>query len=77
MQRQYLNQQHQKMVDSTDRPSQTRFVLQVVKNTQMRESIVIIFSKEFSRSYGEIVSCFGHLAKDIILQPYIVRKKVS
>ena len=29
---------------------------------------------KLSRAYGEIVSCFRHLAKDNILQPYITQK---
>ena len=29
---------------------------------------------EYSQAYGEIVSCFRHLAKDNILQPYFTQK---
>ena len=29
---------------------------------------------KYSQAYGEIVSCFRHLAKDNFLQPYITQK---
>ena len=29
---------------------------------------------KYSQAYGETVSCFRHLAKDNILQPYITQK---
>ena len=44
-----------------------------LEKSQIQEEIVVSIDK-YSQAYGETVSCFRHLGKDNILQPYFTQK---
>ena len=48
-------------------------VLLEQKNIQMQVYVVVTQPKKTSQTYGEIVSCFRHMCRNNILQPYITQ----
>ena len=74
MQRHLFNQQHQNN-DTLYRPSVVNAQWIIGNEKFPGAGIVCIYAiDKYSQAYGEIVSCFRHLAKDNILQPYITQK---
>ena len=74
MQRDQFNQQHQNS-DTFYRPSVVNAQCVVGSDKFTDAGINCNYAiDKFSPAYGEIVSCFRHLAKDNILQPYITQK---
>ena len=74
MQRDQFNQQHQNN-DTFYRPSVVN-AQSILGSEELPDAGIncnYAFDK-YSQAYGEIVSCFRHLAKDNILQPYIPQK---
>ena len=74
MRRDQFNQQHQS-IDTFYRQSAVNVHCLVgsekIPDAGINCNYVI---DKFSQAYGEIVSCFRHLAKDNVLQPYIRQK---
>ena len=71
MQRDQFSQQHQNN-DTFHRPSVVNAPCIIGSEIFPDAGINCIYASEKnSQAYGEIVSCFRHLAKDNILQPYI------
>ena len=74
MQRDQFNQQHQNN-DTFYRPSVVNAQCIIGSEKFPDAGINCNYAiDKFSQAYGEIVSCFRHLAKDNILQPYITQK---
>ena len=77
MQKDQFNQQHQNN-DTFYRPSVVNvFIGQCNIGSEKLPDAGINCDyaiDKYSQAYGEIVSCFRHLAKDNILQPYITQK---
>ena len=74
MQRDEFNQQHQDN-DTFYRPSVVNAQCTVGREKFLGAGIICNFAMaEYSQTYGEIVSCFRHSAKNIILQLYITQK---
>ena len=74
MQRGQFNQQHQNN-DTFYRPTVVN--AQTITGSEKFPDAGIncdYANDKFSQAYGEIVSCFKHLAKDDVLQPYITQK---
>ena len=74
MQRDQFNQQHQNN-DTFYRPGVLNAQCTIGSEKFPGVGIICIYVIDtYSQAYGEIVSCFRHLAKDNILQPYITQK---
>ena len=74
MQRDQFNQQHQKN-DKFYRPSVVNAQCIIGSENCPDAGIICIYAiDKFSEAYGEIVTCYRHLAKDNILQPYFTEK---
>ena len=74
MRRDQFNQQHQNK-STFYRPSvvNAQFIVGSEKFPDAGRNCNYAFDK-ISQAYGEFVSCFRHLAKDNLLQPYITQK---
>ena len=73
MQRDKLNQQH-KNIDIFRKPTVVN--AQCVIGSEKYPDAVINWNYAFDRystAYGKIASCFRHVAKDYMLQPYITQ----
>ena len=74
MQGDQFNQQHQNN-DTFYRPSVVNAQCLIGSEKVPDAGIKCNYATDkYSQAYGEIVSCFRHLAKDIILQPYFTQK---
>ena len=74
MQVDQFNQQH-KCNDTFCRPSEISAQCIVGCAKFLEAGIICIYAiDKYSQAIGEIVSCFRHLAKDNILQPYFKEK---
>ena len=74
MQRNQFNQQHQNK-DTIYRPSVV--TAQAINGSEKPPDAGTNCNyaiHKYSQAYGEVVSCFRHLAKDDFLQPYITQK---
>ena len=72
--RDQFNQQHQNF-DTFHRPSVVNAQCIVASEKLPDAGINCNYAiDKSSQAYGEIVSCFGNLAEDITLQPYITQK---
>ena len=76
MQRDQINQQHQN-IDIFYRPSEVNVqcIIGSEKFPNAGNNCNYAIDKN-SQAYGKIVSCFRHLAKDNILQPYNTQKDI-
>ena len=75
MQRDHFNQQHQSK-DTFYRPSVVNSECIIGSGKYPDAGINCNYPiDKYSQAYGEIVSCFRHLAEDNILQPYITQKE--
>ena len=74
MQRDQFNRQHQN-IDTFCRPSvvDAQCIIGSENFSDAGRSCNYAIDK-WSQAYGKIVSCFRHLAKDIIVQPYFTQK---
>ena len=74
MQSDQLNQQHQHN-DTFHRPSVVKSQCFIGSDKLPDARITCIYAIDnYSQAYGEIVSCFRHLANDKFIQPYITQR---
>ena len=74
MQREQFNQQHQNK-DTLYRPSVVNAQCNIGSEKYLDSEINCNYAfDKYSQAYGKTVSCFKHLAKDNILQPYVLQK---
>ena len=74
MHRDHFNQPHQNNITIYRPIAENALCVVRIKNYPVAGKICVYANDKNSQAFGKIFSCFRHLAKDKILQPYITQK---